>query len=297
MLTHHLLQTGTIQCKFSFTKNNFSSPNSTFFFCSEEDIPSKARLLLDELYEKSTKDHYPEGCFVGIIQDADLKTLKSSLLSIIQSFGTPLPWGRESSFLAKRFFVTVPGGLAMSMEEKLRIHPESSESDVNAAFRAITDSNFLQTVENIIAHLQRVKSSLKPIVQLQQLLAIQVNLHNGTTYLPYHSDDINTDGFGVVICTVTIWDSATIIVGDEPANDSCMESSNIRTVYSFEQKEGNFYVLSNQSRNSCCHGVLCPFDTTTSYAPCTRPFGRVTVNFRFGRPGNRKLIIAYVREL
>mgnify|MGYP003709583951 CR=1 FL=1 len=176
MLTHHLLQTGTIQCKFSFTKNNFSSPNSTFFFCSEEDIPSKARLLLDELYEKSTKDHYPEGCFVGIIQDADLKTLKSSLLSIIQSFGTPLPWGRESSFLAKRFFVTVPGGLAMSMEEKLRIHPESSESDVNAAFRAITDSNFLQTVENIIAHLQRVKSSLKPIVQLQQLLAIQVNL-------------------------------------------------------------------------------------------------------------------------
>ena len=52
-------------------------------------------------------------------------------------------------------------------------------------------------------------------VTLDNLVAIQPNLHNGAGYLPLHLDCPLNDGFGVVIVTVAITDDADIVLVDE----------------------------------------------------------------------------------
>lgn len=55
----------------------------------------------------------------------------------------------------------------------------------------------------------------RDVVTFENLVAIQPNLHNNATYLPLHLDCPRNDGFGVVIVTVAIRESAEIILVDE----------------------------------------------------------------------------------
>ena len=124
------------------------------------------------------------------------------------------------------------------------------------------------------AMLERLTTSIRPLIPEQyravmhpsQLVAAQPNLHNGQGYLRPHLDEPLHDGFGVVIVTVAIVGSASIIIRSRPWERTAGSE------YQFKLDEGQCYVLSGASRNTCLHGVL-------SDRGCTQ---RESLNLRFG---------------
>ena len=153
-----------------------------------------------------------------------------------------------------------------------RINPKTSLAKINSAFYVTDDYDLILCINRLIDLIQKCNPNVSNVT-FATLMAVQVNFHNGVSYLPFHFDDINSDGFGHTICTLTLWDNATVLVGEE--RSSC---------FVLEQVPGDFYVLADYARNSCCHGVLCSISKEKK-DPRKQPHGRVSLNFRFGIAG------------
>ena len=123
----------------------------------------------------------------------------------------------------------------------------------------------LKSVTEIVHDL--VPSQYKKYATIEQLVAVQPNLHNGASYLPAHLDFPRNDGFGVIIVTIGIRGSGEIILIDDGD-----EEEDVTKSYSFDMEEGEAYILCGDARNKCTHGVLC--DNKSSR--------RETLNLRYG---------------
>ena len=145
----------------------------------------------------------------------------------------------------------------------------------------------LEALQAIIKSVQAaVPDKYKACVSLENLQALQPNLHNGCDHLPTHMDTPLHDGFGVVIVTVCVRQSARILlvpsaatgdtghttIGKNQVDISSDTSGSTSSgggggggtplisnynPYVFEADEGQMYVLSAAARNSFDHGVLC----------------------------------------
>jgi hypothetical protein len=98
-------------------------------------------------------------------------------------------------------------------------------------------------------------SGLDPdTVATNNLVAYQINLHNGCRYLPAHLDWPLHEGFGRVIVTVAIRGNATVLL---IAGDTIMVGGEeLQPAWRFHLQEGECYVLSDRARNRCLHAVV-----------------------------------------
>jgi len=103
------------------------------------------------------------------------------------------------------------------------------------------------------------------VLSSKELIAYQTNLHNGAKHLAAHLDAPLHEGFGKVIVTVAIRESATILLigkGDDSDDDEDTENEDEKSdrgkqpAWKFHLKEGEAYVLSGNVRNTCLHAVL-----------------------------------------
>jgi len=125
-----------------------------------------------------------------------------------------------------------------------------------------------------------VAAEYRPCISLSNLQALQPNLHSGLDHLPAHMDSPLHDGFGVVIVTVCVHQSANILMvnaaptntstgsSDPPSSSSSSSLSSKekknkkdrKECWWFQANEGDLYVLSGAARNSFDHGVICPLE-------------------------------------
>ena len=87
--------------------------------------------------------------------------------------------------------------------------------------------------------------SLAEFLCYENLIAAQPNLHNGRELLPMHFDHPLKDGFGVVIVTISITGSSKILLQQDTAGQLAMPL-----------QAGEAYMLADQARDACVHGVL-----------------------------------------
>ncbi|KAL3941838.1 MAG: hypothetical protein SGARI_000466, partial [Bacillariaceae sp.] len=80
----------------------------------------------------------------------------------------------------------------------------------------------------------------------KNLIAAQPNLHNGRELLPMHFDHPLKDGFGVVIVTISMQGSGKILLQDSDGENRL----------AMPLQAGEAYMISNQARDTCVHGVL-----------------------------------------
>ena len=107
-------------------------------------------------------------------------------------------------------------------------------------------------------------------VSPEDLIAYQINLHNGCRYLPAHLDWPLHEGFGKVICTVAIKGNATVLL---IGRDTIMVGGEeLQPAWRFYLQEGECYVLSDRARNRCLHSVVADDDNAM----------RESLNLRFG---------------
>jgi Uncharacterized conserved protein (DUF2181) len=120
-----------------------------------------------------------------------------------------------------------------------------------------------------------VPHKYKQYVTMENLIAVQPNLHNGASYLPAHLDFPRLDGFGVVIVTLAIRGKGTVVLIDDGDDDDGDDPSSKSKIYAFDVEEGQSYLLCGDARNKCTHGVICE---RSSNGACTRE----TLNLRYG---------------
>jgi hypothetical protein len=115
--------------------------------------------------------------------------------------------------------------------------------------------NVLHVTKDLVETLNPEKSNLDPeTVAADNLIAYQINLHNGCRYLPAHLDWPLHDGFGKVICTVAIrGDASVLLVGRDTV---VVGGEELQPAWRFYLQEGECYVLSDRARNRCLHSVV-----------------------------------------
>jgi hypothetical protein len=138
-------------------------------------------------------------------------------------------------------------------------------------------------------------------MSLDQLHALQPNLHNNLDHLPPHIDSPLNDGFGVIIVTICVYQSAQILLLSNENNKS----------YLFEGNEGDVYILSGKSRNDYDHGVICELEKRkknkliqSNEIKIKKPKnknkymnnGRESLNLRFSIHGNKPDLPYYVYD-
>jgi hypothetical protein len=116
--------------------------------------------------------------------------------------------------------------------------------------------NVRSTTRDFIEALNPKAAGLDPnVVCLDELIAYQINLHNGVRYLPAHLDWPLHEGFGKAIATVAIRGNATILL---ISGDTVMVGSEeVQPAWRFHLAQGEVYVLSQRARNRCLHAVVC----------------------------------------
>ena len=105
-------------------------------------------------------------------------------------------------------------------------------------------------------------------LSVDQLIAYQPNLHLGARHLAAHLDWPLHEGFGKVIVTIAIRESATILILDGATEE--------QTSYKFKLSPGEAYILSGRVRNECLHAVLAEEGSSTPSS------SRESLNLRFG---------------
>ena len=130
-----------------------------------------------------------------------------------------------------------------------------------------TDQEILNVLQKIVQFVHdKVERKYRAYVTLENLVAMQPNLHHETEHLPLHYDTPRNDGFGVVIVTVCMNGQGDIVIVDDGD-----KGETISKKFKFNIKQGELYVLSGHARNKCLHGVIC------------KGYGnRESLNLRFG---------------
>jgi len=127
----------------------------------------------------------------------------------------------------------------------------------------------------------RVDDRYKEYVSLENLIALQPNLHNDAKHLPPHLDFPMHDGFGVVIVTIQMAGPQSVIAllkGADSDFDVTVEKEKERC-WTFSLNVGDCYILSGDARNVCDHGVLCVGGGRRSHKVDA---ARESLNLRFG---------------
>jgi hypothetical protein len=127
----------------------------------------------------------------------------------------------------------------------------------------------------------RVDDKNKDYVSLENLIALQPNLHNDAKHLPPHLDFPMHDGFGVVIVTIQMAGPQSVIAllkGADSDFDITTEKEKERC-WTFSLNVGDCYILSGDARNVCDHGVLCVGGGRRSHKVDA---ARESLNLRFG---------------
>lgn len=127
---------------------------------------------------------------------------------------------------------------------------------------------------------ERVAEKYRKYVSLENLIALQPNLHNDARHLPPHLDFPMHEGFGVVIVTIQMAGPPSIIAllkGTESDFEVFTEEQREKC-WTFPLQVGDCYVLSGDARNVCDHGVLC--GSSRRSAGADEP--RESMNLRFG---------------
>jgi hypothetical protein len=116
----------------------------------------------------------------------------------------------------------------------------------------------------------------KESVSLENLVALQLNVHNKDDFMPLHVDDPRYDGFGIVLVTVALWGSAEIVLVDDGDQENTVHNIEVQNgegrvgfsnlppgkpsvgskSWVFALNPGQLYVLSGHSRTKCAHGVV-----------------------------------------
>jgi len=128
---------------------------------------------------------------------------------------------------------------------------------------------------------QRVDDRYKEYVSLENLIALQPNLHNDAKHLPPHLDFPMHDGFGVVIVTIQMAGPQSVIAllkGADSDFDVTVEKEKEKC-WTFPLNVGDCYILSGDARNVCDHGVLCVGGGRRSHKVDA---ARESLNLRFG---------------
>merc|ERR1712151_1328263 len=76
---------------------------------------------------------------------------------------------------------------------------------------------------------------------VEELAAIQPNLHNGAKHLMSHVDWPRHEGFGKVIATIAVVGSATIVLTDPNEEDP---KTGQQQAWKFRVEQGEAYILS-----------------------------------------------------
>lgn len=116
------------------------------------------------------------------------------------------------------------------------------------------------------------RTRVAQFLSYEYLIAAQPNLHSGRALLPVHLDDPRKDGFGVIIVTIGMEGSGTILLRD---------AKGIHRGVAMRLEAGDAYMLSDQARDACAHGVLA--DGLRNDNRLSIPFSeRESLNLRFG---------------
>jgi hypothetical protein len=127
------------------------------------------------------------------------------------------------------------------------------------------------TTDQFVEALDPSAAKLDPhTVSTEELIAYQINMHNGARYLPAHLDWPLHEGFGKVIATVAIRGDATVLLigGDMVV----VGGEEVQPAWRFHLEQGECYVLSDGARNRCLHAVVTNEDDKA----------RESLNLRFG---------------
>ena len=267
-----------------------------------------------KVINKEKNDDFPNDLCKFKLPDEDFRALQSLHRFIVKSLNsnaTLTPWaGVGESDQRKRGYAFLPhsyGKFGKTALQNLGVNFHAAEkrgaaakNDESANWKScfrIKESDLspeylraLNIVIKIVKNL--VPSKYQHVITLNQLHALQPNLHNGLDHLPAHIDSPLNDGFGVVIVTICVHQDADIIMLSNRSNKSWV----------FNVQEGETYVLSGDSRNVCDHGVICPLQkrsrrSTTETEPPKKKqrkrkgdpenVGRESLNLRFGIHGNK----------
>ena len=132
----------------------------------------------------------------------------------------------------------------------------TADADANRAASVMLDvadlpSDFSGALDRLLEALRAsLPAKFAPVLQPDQLVAAQPNVHGGLRFLPPHLDEPLHDGFGVVIVTVAVAGGGRILLQSRPFDAAR------RRDYNFQMAEGGAYVLSGDARNTCLHGVI-----------------------------------------
>ena len=124
----------------------------------------------------------------------------------------------------------------------------------------------------VIELLRKALPAQKDVLSLDELVAMQPNLHNGAAYLKAHLDYPRHEGFGKIISTVAIEQSATIVL-----LGAFDRQKGEHSAWRFRLNEGECYALSGSARTMCLHGVIVEDDIHGNPGN-----DRHSLNLRFG---------------
>lgn len=146
----------------------------------------------------------------------------------------------------------------LTAEELLFTDEGLPEEEARLIHQQVLDKSFValelfeeerESVEELINHTREIlntyRNQLKPYelgaVTIENLVAIQPNLHNGERYLPLHLDCPRNDGFGIVIVTVSVEGSADVVIVDEgdPVHRAANQATNLPQATEWEQQHNS----------------------------------------------------------
>lgn len=234
-----------------------------------------------------SQDKSAQGLIKKQIDKNDFKILLSFYNEILKpAIPHMMEWGESDKDPRRRGYMCLrrAGGTDRLLNEGIRMNPlyfvgnkaininrkTYNKSFVDYALDEHNDEKDMQILNVLTKIIQfvhdKVERKYRAYVTIDNLVAMQPNLHGEAEHLPLHYDTPRNDGFGVVIVTICMKGQGDIVVVDDGDRGETISKK-----FKFNIKQSELYVLSGHSRNKCLHGVLC------------KGYGhRESLNLRFG---------------
>ena len=189
-------------------------------------------LKFDEEGRVKTKHLLLEGLVKFRLQQYELEQLRDvnrTIITEIQKNGTMAPWvgvGGDSlrlrafGFLNQRSRDRIDQ-LGIRLHDSEMVGEEAKVDEMANKTASMVLEGAMQekagvAASKVIELLRKALPSEKDVISLNELVAFQPNLHNGAAFLKAHLDYPRHEGFGKVIATVAIEQSATVILLGPP---------------------------------------------------------------------------------
>ena len=201
----------------------------------------------------------PLGCGIKEISTTDLAALRSLCDHVVGNFRAMVPWGEGWDDVKVRGYALLPKNISRWWSVKtilstgIRMESSADEENCFSAGKqrkkrnkhnytiknAFTQMNLTKSQESAVRSVVQAAESIVrsqhshlqtcelECVTLDNLVAIQPNVHNGDPVLPLHMDEPRNDGFGIVIATLALWGCGDVVLlddGEPPAANTTFES-------------------------------------------------------------------------